>query len=349
MTSDFLLGIGFVVLSGVMLGCTALPMKYAKRWRWENIWLVCTTVALAVVPIAQVALTASQAWRSYRSASTASIISAILFGLGWGVGSTLAGIGYTMLGIGLGVTIVFGLSVIVGSLLPLIIFFPTRLLQSSTLGLYLGIVLTIVGLMLSAYPGKLRQASRANGKTTSVPDITAFGTGDIRVGLLLCITSGLLSGMFNLAVVFGSDIRQSALRLGTSPLAAVNILWLPVQLGNFIVNLTYCSYLLGHHHGWSLYLRRDSQSHWLLGLLMGILWAGSISIYGLGVGHLGEKGAIFGFPTYMSMSVVTANVAGLLTKEWRGASIRAYKFCLAGMLTLVVAIIVISWPNAASF
>ena len=44
----------------------------------------------------------------------------------------------------------------------------------------------------------------------------------------------------------------------------------------------------------------------------------------------------------MSISVVTANVAGLLTKEWRGASIRAYKFCLAGMLTLVVAIIVIS-------
>ena len=147
----------------------------------------------------------------------------------------------------------------------------------------------------------------------------------------------------------GSDIRQSALRLGTSPLAAVNILWLPVQLGNFIVNLTYCSHLLGHHHGWSLYLRRDSQSHWLLGLFMGILWAGSISIYGLGVGHLGERGAIFGFPTYMSISVVTANVAGLLTKEWRGASIRAYKFCLAGMLTLVVAIIVISWPNAVSF
>src|SRR5262249_30184897 len=160
------------------------------------IWLVCTTVALALAPMVQVFLTAPQAWQSYRTASTASLVSAILFGLGWGVGSTLAGIGYTMLGIGLGVTIVFGLSIVVGSLLPLMIFFPARLLQSSTLGLYLGIAVTIVGLTLSAYAGKLRQGSRTNGKAASVPDIAAFGKGDIRIGLILCVSSGLLSGMF---------------------------------------------------------------------------------------------------------------------------------------------------------
>jgi L-rhamnose-H+ transport protein len=347
MTFDFLLGFGFVALSGIMLGCTALPMKYASRWKWENIWLVCTTVALAIIPMAQIISTAPQAWLSYRTASSASLVSAILFGLGWGVGSTLAGIGYTMLGIGLGVTIVFGLSIVVGSLLPLMIFFPARLLQSSTLGLYLGIAVTIVGLTLSAYAGKLRQVSRTKERTTTVPDITAFAKGDIRIGLLLCIASGLLSGMFNLALVFGEDIRQTALRLGASPLAAVNILWLPVQLGNFIVNLTYCAYLLGRNRGWSLYLREDSKSHWLLGLLMGILWAGSISIYGLGVGYLGGIGAIFGFPTYMSMSVVTANVAGLTTKEWQGSSTKAYVFCVAGMLTLIVAIILVSWANPA--
>ena len=219
--------------------------------------------------------------------------------------------------------------------------------MSSTFVLYLGITVIIVGLTFSAYAGKLRQISRTEGKTTSGPDISAFGKGDIRVGLILCIASGLLSGMFNLALVFGEGIRQSALSLGASPLAAVNILWLPVQLGNFIVNFAYCSHLLGQHRGWSLYLRRESQANWLLGLLMGVLWAGSISIYGLGVGHLGKMGAVIGFPTYMSMSVVTANVAGLMTKEWQGSSRKAHVFCLAGMVTLIVAIIIVSWANPA--
>jgi len=340
-------GLALIILSGIITGCAVVPMKYATKWKWENIWLVFTGIALLAIPSMVVLFTVPGAWVAYRAAKTSAVSAAVLFGLGWGIGSTLSGIGYTMLGIGLGVSVVLGLTASIGSILPLILLFPNRLVSGAALVLYAGVSVMLLGLGLSAHAGRLRQAQRTQGETTSGADLKGFAKGDIRVGLVVCIASAILSSMFNLALVFGDDIRLKALALGASPMEAVNTLWLPVEVASFVANLVYCVYLLTRNKSWPLYWSAGSGSHWLIGLLMGGLWMGSISLYGLGAGRLGALGPIIGFPVYMSTSILAANVAGLITREWAGSSRMAYVYGMAGMLALIASVVIIGVGNNA--
>jgi L-rhamnose-H+ transport protein len=347
MITNDISGLGLIVISGIMLGCAVVPMKYATKWKWENIWLLNTTFALVVIPALVVLRSVPNAWEVYRLARPSAVVTAILLGFGWGIGSILSGIGYTLLGVGLGASIILGLASSLGLLIPLVVLFPSRLLSSSALTLYLGVAVMLVGVILTARAGKLRQAAREARAAVSKPDLRSFGKGDIGIGLLVCVGSGVLSSMFNLALAFGDDIRVTATRLGASPMGAVNTLWFPVELAAFAANLIYCGYLLTRNRTWSSFMTPGGLSHWLIGAVMAALWMGSISVYGLGAGRLGQMGAVAGFPTYISMSIVTANSAGFVTHEWTGAPRAAYLYGLVGMLILVASVVVIGIAGQA--
>lgn len=342
MSGDLYVGMGFVLLAGIMSGSCVVPMKYATKWRWESVWMVFNGLALVLIPLIVAALTTPQAWTAYREAPKSALIAAVLLGFGWGIGATLCGVGYTMLGVGLGMTIVLGVSASVGSALPLAILYPERLLKAESLALYLGLAIMIMALILSAYAGKIRQAARPNQETTSGADLKAFGKGDIRVGVIVCVASGLLSSMFNLALIFGDGIRNTALHLGANSAAAVNVLWLPITVSGFVAIFTYCGYLLTKNRSWGLYFSSGTASHWFYILIMSGLYIGSIFVYGIGAVRLGQRGAIIGFPSYMAMMIVTGNVVGLITGEWRLCPPKAYVFGFAGISGLVASIVVIS-------
>jgi L-rhamnose-H+ transport protein len=333
---------GIVLLAGIMSGTCVIPMKYATKWKWESIWMLFNGLALVLIPLVVVTLTVPQAWTAYRSAQPFALIAAALLGLGWGVGAALCGIGYTMLGVGLGMSIVLGISASAGSALPLAILYPERLLTRESLGLYVGLATLIVGLVLSAQAGRIRQAARPMEEITRGADLKAFGKGDIRIGLIVCVASGLLSSMFNLALIVGDDIRKTALRLGGTSVAAVDVLWLPITVSGFIAIFAYCGYLLTKNHSWSLYFKAGTASHWLYVLLMSGLYMGSIFAYGVGAVRLGQRGAIIGFPAYMAMMIVTGNFAGLATGEWRHSPGKAYVLGLAGILGLIASIVIIA-------
>ena len=40
METAILVGLALAVCSGTLDGSMAYPMQFARRWRWENIWIV---------------------------------------------------------------------------------------------------------------------------------------------------------------------------------------------------------------------------------------------------------------------------------------------------------------------
>lgn len=100
---------------------------------------------------------------------------------------TLAGIGYTMLGMGLGVSIVLGLTASVGSLLPLLLLYLGRLGSGSSLVLYAAVAVMLMGSAISAKAGGLRQSIRSPEEIASKVDITAFGKGNMRSGIIIVL------------------------------------------------------------------------------------------------------------------------------------------------------------------
>ena len=304
-------------------------------------------VALFLAPIATTALAFPAFLKVYGTVPASTLALVIGLGFGWGVGCTLAGVGYALLGVGLGMTLNLGLTTAFGSLLPFAMLLPRRLLSFPALTLYGAIALVVLGLALCAYAGTLREKARKLGNSP-VAERAAFARGSLKTGVLICILAGLFSSMYNLSLVFGQDIRLAALKAGASPTDAVNILWLPVEVSAFAANFVYCGYLLSKNHTWNLYLGVQSWSHSLLASLMGILWVTSISIYGLGAAHLGAIGPILGFPVNMAMTIVAANVCGLITGEWVGSPPRAFVYLRAGAGVLIAAMAVIGVWQANS-
>ena len=43
-------GLALTVLSGICSGNSMLPMKFARRWQWENTWLVFSLFSLLILP-----------------------------------------------------------------------------------------------------------------------------------------------------------------------------------------------------------------------------------------------------------------------------------------------------------
>jgi L-rhamnose-H+ transport protein len=340
------IGLGLTILSGTLMTCAIVPMKFARKWKWENIWLLYIGFGQVVFPLLLICLTAPKAWSVFASAKPSALAAAALFGLGWGIGNVLSGIGYTMLGVGLGLTIILGLTASLGSLIPLVVLYPDRLASPAALALYLGVLVMLAGLILCFHAGNLRQASRSHKETSGGADLQSFGKGDLRTGVIICIASGILSSMLNLAFIFGDNIRTTALRQGMSDISAVNTLWLPIFLFGFLPTLVYCIYLLKRNGSWRAFVQPANGFNWFIGMLMGLLFLTGLSLYGIGSLRLGSMGPVLGFPVYTSAMVLSANTAGFVTGEWQGSPRGAYIYELLGILLLIGSIVVIAVGNS---
>jgi len=329
-------GIAWILLGGFLSGSFALPMKRMLGWRWENTWLVYALFAMVVLPWAWAGVTVPQLGLVYRQAPVSTLAAVALFGLGWGVGATLFGLGIDRVGMALGFAVILGISASFGALLPLAILQPAQLATRQGMALLTGMATVILGIILCAHAGRLRE--RETSPSTETPGRSGFGWG-----LIICIFSGIFSAMLNFGFVFGKKLQEVTLSLGAGPAMSANSLWSLTLTAGFVANAAYCVYLLRRNRSWSLFSKPQSPTKcWLGGVLMGLLWFSGVVTYGIGASRLGPLGGSLGWPLYMAMLIITANVWGAMTGEWKGASRRSSGYAWLGMAVLVAAIYVIS-------
>src|ERR1017187_2982513 len=120
MMPENIAGTMLLIVAGISSGIFALPMKFARRWAWENIWLAWTLMALVLLPMAVTFLTIPQIAQVYRAAGPGVIGAILASGLFWGVTQVLFGLTVDALGIALAFAIVPGISAALGSLIPLV-------------------------------------------------------------------------------------------------------------------------------------------------------------------------------------------------------------------------------------
>src|ERR1700737_2365847 len=121
-------GIAVVTLAGLLNGSFAAPMKRMSAWRWENSWLLFAFSGLIVFPWIINFATVPNVASVYAGASPTTLAKVFAFGLLWGVGATLFGLGISRVGMALGFALVLGITASFGSLLPLGILHPDQLL-----------------------------------------------------------------------------------------------------------------------------------------------------------------------------------------------------------------------------
>src|ERR1700746_2745646 len=338
MTEQLVIGIGLVILAGLLNGSFAAPMKGVSACRWENSWLIFATAVLIIFPWIITLLTTPHVGHVYSESSSATLWKVLLFGIAWGVGSTLFGIGISRVGMALGFAIILGITASFGSLFPLAVLHPEELHSKRGEYLMMGTAIMILGLVFLALAGKTRERDAGAGGTQ--------GSG-FALGLVICIFSGIFSSMLNFSFVFGDEIRIRALAAGANNSMAANPIWSLTVTGGFLSNLVYCVYLLNKNKTWGVYREGNPSTYWILGGLTGLLWYGGVVAYGMGAASLGKLGGLVGWAGFMTLHIIAGIFWGAVTGEWKQASQRAVMYCWAGVGILVFAIVVISIGNAS--
>jgi L-rhamnose-H+ transport protein len=334
MDLKILVGAGLVLVGGILQGLFPVPMKFVRRWNYENIWLVFALTGLVIFPWLLTGFTVPHLGEVYRLTSTHSIVAIAGFGLCWGAGATLTGLGLSMLGIGLGFAIILGLSASVGSLVPLLVLTPEKAGTSQGHLYFLGTAVMLVGIVVAARAGALRDQGKK-------PEDSGRGVkvkGSFLVGLVVAIVAGLLSSMLNFSYAFGTEALTVARHLGVSPVWMSNVVAAPATSGGFIANCLYCVYLLRKNTTTKDFGVPELGINWLYGAAMGAFWFGGLAVYGLGIYRMGDFGTVVGWPLLMGTIIITSNAAGLLTGEWAGTGARVRAYLGAGMAVILLAL-----------
>ena len=125
------------------------------------------------------------------------------------------------------------------------------------------------------------------------------------------------------------------------PSAASITVWLPVLLAGGIREW-YTLTLLGRNRTFGLFRSGGTASYWPLVVMMGLLWLGSIVVYGNGVTKIGALGLVIGWPVFMSGAVIASAGWGSLFGEWKNSGKTAKVSMTAGVLCLMTAITILS-------
>jgi L-rhamnose-H+ transport protein len=172
-----------VLIAGFFQGTFVLPMTMTKKWQWEHTWATFSLLGMFVFNWILTFIFIPNIFSVYSSVPSWDIIVLILFGAGWGIGAILFGLGMDKLGMALGYPIIMGLIASLGALIPLIIFFPSTLVETKGLVLLLGTALTIVGIVYCSKAGTSKNPKEAEQGDAK--------KGAFAVGLTIAIFAGI--------------------------------------------------------------------------------------------------------------------------------------------------------------
>jgi L-rhamnose-H+ transport protein len=119
-----LIGFLLVLLAALLQGTFVLPMTLVRQWSWEHTWAAFSLLGMFVFNWIITLLLVPNIFAVYSASPVRDLAILALFGLGWGVGAVLFGLGIKRLGMALGYPIIMGLIASLGALIPLLLFFP---------------------------------------------------------------------------------------------------------------------------------------------------------------------------------------------------------------------------------
>jgi L-rhamnose-H+ transport protein len=264
MRESLWIGLAFALAAGVMSGGCMVPLKFLRYWKWENMWLVFSVVALLILPWTLALLLVPELSSVYGSIPLGQWTAPALFGFGWGSAQVLFGLTISRLGLALGYAIVMGFVSVLGTLVPFTLQANAR--TNSNIFNLSGVAAMAAGILALGCAGRLRERLCDSTQQTSRPR-TAYQSA-----VLLAIACGLISPMLNYSFAFAEPVRFAAVRSGTPNALAGCAVWPITLTAGFLPNALYSLYLLKKNRSWKLF--RFGFTDAALAATIGILWMG---------------------------------------------------------------------------
>ena len=316
-----------VVLSGLLNGSFAVPLKTTRVWRFNHIWTIHSLLAMGVIPWIVVMVEVPR-WNDLLTrVPLRGWLMLIAWGVLFGIASLLYGIAVDLLGIALGFAIQLGLSIVLGALLPLLWAGAFQLRSRGDWFFIVGLALMVLGVILCA------QAGGSKGQSGS------SSTKRFRLGLIIAIVGGVLAPTLNFGIQYGTALlsRAGGAQYKQGFPVEIYLAWAVFLSSAALVQAGYCFARVVHEHTTGVFgagmLTRDA----LEVPAMSLLWISSVFLYGRSAFALGPLGNSFGWPVFVAFIILTSNAWGVLLGEWREAPRAAFHRMLAGSVILIAA------------
>jgi L-rhamnose-H+ transport protein len=343
-TPNPLLGTGLHALGGISASTCYLPSNGTRKWSWGTFWIVQACFAWFIIPGVLGLLTVPGFLKILSEAPSGALWGAFLLGAVYGFGGMSFGLAIKHIGYSLTYTISIGISAVLGTIIPLIVFggLTEYFLKPGGNIVLTGMIISVVGVALCGWAGFMKEKDIAGSQDT----VVKF---NMSTGLLLAIVGGVLSGVFNVSLEFGQPIADIAARNGagyfegnaklivsTSGCLMVNLVWF-IILG--IKNKTLKEFTA--KSGLSA-TRRIKNFGW--SAFAGSLWTMQFFFYGLGHVRMGNFQFV-SWVIHMSMLIFFSYVVGVIMKEWKAVKRGTYLTLVIALLTLVISFVITTYGS----
>ncbi|MDF2433788.1 MAG: L-rhamnose-H+ transport protein [Mucilaginibacter sp.] len=356
---EVIFGVFFHFIGGFASGSFYIPYKKVKGWAWESFWIVGGIFSWLVVPPLAAWLTIPDFAAIIKNTGTGVICWTYLMGLLWGIGGLTYGLGVRYLGVSLGSTIILGLCAVFGSLVPSVYYniFPKAGKDTFTLLIHshwgqmvlLGIAICVAGIIICGRAGMIKEKDLI--KSTSA----AAENKDYRFGLgiFVAIVSGILSACFNFGLEAGKSMADTANQLWVAAhpghgnfLFRNNVTYIVVLWGGLTTNFIWCMILNARNKTFGDYVNPKTPllKNYLFSALAGTTWFLQFFFYGMGESRLGNGAS--SWILHMAFIILVANMWGLILKEWKGVSKKAFKTVIIGIAVIILSVIVVGYGNS---
>ncbi len=331
---NFGAGLIAMLVSGFLNAAFPLPLKFAKRWKWENTWLVFSILTFWVLPWAVACFFNPGLREIYATTPWSFFLPAAGFGFVWGFAQVTFGLSFPLVGMAMSFAIVIGLCGVLGSFIPMAVFHPDQLLGVRGAALLVSTLILVVGLRLYTKAARQREA---DSNPTGHPE----SRSNYRLGLLLCVFTGVLGSALNLGFALSDTLTNRLTSAGSTPLAASFAVWAVVLAGGSIPNLAYSIYLLAKNGTFSCF-GADAGRESMLAVAMSVLWLAGTLGYGVGATLMGAYGTSIGYAIYVTILIIGSTIMGVMTGEWKSGKPATYNRMKMALVVILAAVLILS-------
>ena len=355
-----ILGVIFHFIGGFASGSFYIPYKKVKGWHWESYWIVGGLFSWLIVPPLAAWLTIPHFTDIISSTGVSTLLITFFFGLLWGIGGLTYGLGVRYLGVSLGSSIILGLCMVFGALIPSIYydFSPVEgkdtfsMMCGSTWGLTVlgGLVVCILGIIICGKAGTMKEKQlRASSDPHGMEVKTEY---KFALGMFVSIVSGVLSACFNFGLEAGQSmgaVANEAWKLAHPGegefLYRNNVIYVVLLWGGLTTNFIWCMILNARNKTFGDYTNKKTPlfSNYMFAALAGTTWFLQFFFYGMGESKLGNGPS--SWILHMAFIILVANMWGIILKEWKGVSKKTARTIAVGIITIILAVIIVGIGN----
>jgi len=342
--SNPIIGTVLHAIGGISASSCYLPYHRTKNWSWGSFWLVQALFAWIIMPVIIGVITVPDFFTILRNAPPSAFWGAFLLGAVYGFGSMSFGISIRHIGYSLTYTISIGISAILGTVLPLLLFGGLIEYFSRPGGniILAGMVVSVIGVSLCGLAGFKKEKDLSKSRNSTIK----FNMG---VGLILAVIAGLLSAVFNISLEMGQPIADMAAQNGAGHFEG-NAKIIVSTSGCFLVNFVWFMVLGIKEKTLKEFTRTGGVAvgqrlrNTIWSALAGSLWFGQFFFYGLGHVNMGNFQFI-SWVLHMSMLVFFSYIIGVIMKEWKSVTKSTYFVLVIALLILIASFCIIAYGS----